>query len=298
MPEQKPAIWLRLALLLPLPVLSGCAGTPTHIFEHAYFDGQQCSTEKKDYTSAKTPEKPIICEAPTQPKDPAPLTKMTVTITGSNITYAPTPAAPPPPKAGKDAPVSPPRAVLVCPDAGAPPNNSGSGTPPFRACEARVIKAAMDYCNANVLREDGDFTKANFGAGAAGILLGTAAGLVTAAAGAKPATAALVAGVVTVLGAADGSAAKLLQPPGTVKQADMISAAQQYLTVAGPVPDNPCEAEDYYAALFNAVGTACPAASFNKLHTLNDEIKGGHTSFADAKGKWCLPPAPGKLKFP
>ena len=267
----------RSASLVTLLLLIGCAGCPERYFNCAYYG------EEPSGSSTSSAAAPITCKTeipasassspPASPSSSASegatkVTNVVVSITGNDIDVKTTPAA----AASTDQPPRSPQPSSPCPD---PPQSvsSTSSTPSFRPCEASVIKAAIDYCVSNVLKQDGIVSKAQIIGGVTAIVFSAIAGGIASAAGAGTKTSIGIGAAVGLLSTADSSALKLLPSSPSVTIGSMITAAQQYL-IAAQLSYNTTPQllkEYYYRDLFNAVGAACPASAFSPLKSRFDK---------------------------
>lgn len=133
-------------------------------------------------------------------------------------------------------------------------------------CVATVVRAAIDYCVERTLGDDVfDQTFRRLSAGGAAVAAGVGAAI-AAAAGANPALGSAVAAGASLFG---GSSIPLITEPAgqhTVEIEKMTKSAQEYVQLMPTwSTSDPDDVRQYYAGLWNVVGSACPVGHFQAV---------------------------------
>lgn len=176
-------------------------------------------------------------------------------------------------------PSAPPQ-TPVCPDTGALYTVNGTDNKTWEPtrCEQLIMRKAINYCLANITHDD-MFSNMTTGIEEGGNGLVLFAGVATAIAGlVTKSTPAQLAGVGTlVAGIATNSKSLIPSSEPAVKVSDLVTAASTYVAYAGygvslpsPAPPQIADAtREFYAGLWNAVGSACPTnywSQFKMVH--------------------------------
>jgi hypothetical protein len=131
---------------------------------------------------------------------------------------------------------------------------------------AAVVRTAIDYCVEQNLRDDIlDQTFRRLSAGGAAVAAGVGAAI-AAAAGANPALGSAAAAGASLFGTS--SIPLITEPAGQhgVEIEKMIKSAQDYVQIMPTRPiSDPDAVRQYYAGLWNVVGSACPVGHFQAV---------------------------------
>jgi hypothetical protein len=153
--------------------------------------------------------------------------------------------------------------------------SSGSTTAaPVPQCESWIIRKAVDVCVKNTLSfsifdQMGNWVEDGVG------LITVAAPSIAAAFGASATVAGAIGSADSVLNGGSSALQKVLPSTApTVTIGTMMTAGQNYLQLSNGTPAN----HDFYAGLWNAVGSACPPQMFKAYNVLDTDSSSSASS--------------------